>query len=74
MFQKILKDFNKFEKIFDSAQSWSMFKKGNEYSITYHSPVVEKPFWIAMINNDFTKIVVYCGDEFIQKKDNKTML
>jgi hypothetical protein len=58
-------------KIFDSRQSWAMFREGDDYCMTYHPPDFEKPFWLSRISNSFNKVAVYCGEELIRRRDGR---
>jgi len=55
----------KMERIFDSGQSWSMFRDGDDHFIVHNPP--SRPgriAWVARCNPDFSRITVYCGEAF----------
>ena len=62
------------KKIFDSEQSWSMFRQENNYFITLQPQFSAHPFWVARMNQNATEINVYCGDEIIHTKNNKIFI
>jgi hypothetical protein len=49
-------------EIFEDCGSWSMFKKGNEYSLVLNPSLAGGPECIARFNPCFEKVTVYCGD------------
>lgn len=62
-------------KICDTGQSWTMFMNNDEYFLTLSPPALEnKPVWLARFNRDFKKATIYCGDMFLHKIDNRTIL
>lgn len=50
-----------FQKIFDSEQSWSMFRDGTDYWIVLQPPAFQRPVWKVRFQMDMTDINVYCG-------------
>lgn len=67
-------DISACEKIFESNQSWSMSKGNNHYYMQQTLPDLQKPFWIAEINNDFSKIKVYCDEELMHRNNKKNVV
>jgi hypothetical protein len=49
-------------EIFEDCGSWSMFKKGIEYSLVLNPSLQDGPECIARFNPRFEKVTVYCGD------------
>lgn len=46
--------------LFDSNESWTMFRRGNLYSLDFHPPEFSRPFWRAVMKQSFTEVTVYC--------------
>ncbi len=69
-----LPDTRKLTKIFDSGQSWLMFREGDDYWIILHPPSHEKPFWAARFNRDVKEVTVYCGARFFQERERETII
>ena len=67
-------DTGKMTKIFDSGQSWSMFRDEDVYWAVLHPPAREKPFWAARFNRDVKEVTVYCSARFIQEREGKTII
>jgi hypothetical protein len=61
-------------KIFDSGQTWSMFRDGDEYCIIFHPPASKHPLWMAKTDPDFKKITVHCSEQITTKRKQKTIL
>ncbi len=59
-------------KIFDSEQSWSMYRDGNSYCLRLYAHNRDKSMLMARMDSDFTNVHIYCGDEFIYIKDGKS--
>jgi len=49
-------------EIFEDCGSWSMLKKGIEYSLVLNPSLPDGPECIARFNTRFEKVTVYCGD------------
>jgi hypothetical protein len=62
------------EKLFDSGQSWSMFRDGAGYCLSLRPPAFEQPFWLARINRDFTQATVYCSEKLLSRRNGRTEL
>jgi hypothetical protein len=69
-----LPDTGKFTKIFDSNQSWLMFREDDIYWAVLHPPAHEKPIWAARFNRDVKEVTVYCREQYIQKRNGKTII
>jgi hypothetical protein len=69
-----LPDTGKLTKIFDSNQSWSMFREDDMYWAVLHPPNREKPFWAARFNRDVEEVTIYCGTGLIQEKERETII
>jgi hypothetical protein len=66
-------DTSEMVKILDTGQSWSMFKKNNEYFLGLISPAHKNQvIWLAHFDPDFEKITIYCGDALIDRENGKT--
>lgn len=64
----------KLTKIFDSNQSWLMYRQDDIYWAMLHPPTHEKPIWAARFNSDVKEVTVYCNKRFIQKRNGKTII
>lgn len=64
----------KMTKIFDSNQSWLMFKEGEVYYAVLHPPSHEKPLWAARFTRQVKEVTVYCSSRLIRKRDGKTVI
>ncbi|UCH92626.1 MAG: hypothetical protein JSV88_20340, partial [Candidatus Aminicenantes bacterium] len=72
-----LPDTGKLTKIFDSGQSWLMFRGGAEddmYWLALHPPAFKKPVWVAQFNRDIAEVTVYCSKKITRKKQGKIMI
>ncbi len=69
-----LLETGKLTKIFDSGQSWQMYREGDIYWAVLHPPAHEKPLWAARFNRDVKEVTVYCSRQYIQKKNGKTII
>jgi hypothetical protein len=69
-----LPNTGKLTKIFDSGQSWLMFREDDIYWAVLHPPAHEKPIWAARFNRDVKEVTVYCSEQFIQKRNGKTII
>jgi len=69
-----LPDTGKLTKIFDSNQSWLMFREGDIYWAVLHPPAHEKPIWAARFNRDVKEVTVFSSEQFIQKRNGKTII
>jgi hypothetical protein len=69
-----LPETGKLTKIFDSGQSWLMYREGDIYWAVLHPRAHEKPSWAARFNRDVKDVTVYCSRQFIQKRNGKTII
>ena len=67
-------DTENLEKLFDSGQSWSMFRDSDGYCLTLNPPAFEEPFWLARMNRDFTEVTVYCSEKLVSRRNGRTVL
>ncbi|MBW1743970.1 MAG: hypothetical protein JRJ47_11195 [Deltaproteobacteria bacterium] len=61
----------KHNKIFDSEQSWSISRTRDEYFITLHPQVFERPLWVARMKPGCEKVTIYCSKEVIKGDNGK---
>jgi len=60
-------------KIFDTDQSWTVYKDHQDYVIALNPPVLGKQaVWLASLNKSFSEIVVYCSDMLRRETDAGT--
>jgi hypothetical protein len=64
----------KLTKIFDSNQSWLMYRQDDIYWIVLHPPAHERPIWAARFNRDVKEVTVYCSERFTQERNGKTII
>ena len=61
-------------KLFDSGQSWLMYREGDVYWAVLHPPAHEKPLWAARFHRDVKEVTIFCHRQLLQKKNGKTMI
>ena len=62
------------QKIFDSGQSWSMFRDRDYYYVVFDPPVIEEPLWLAKMNRDFGEVRICCSERLVRNSHGKAML
>lgn len=68
-------DTRQMTKVFDSGQSWSMFRQRDDYFLSLNVPTANgNAIWLATFNSHCDDIVIYCSDQFVNKKDSITTL
>jgi hypothetical protein len=68
-------DTRKFEKIFTSGQSWSMFQGEDSFWLARDPRSYKNPLWIARFDKQISEeVVVYCGDDLISEKQGKPVV
>lgn len=68
-------DTSNMEKLFDSEKSWSLHTQGEEYFLGLNSPAFSnQPVWLACFDRTTDKITIYCGDLFVDRENNKTIV
>jgi len=50
-------------EIFNSGQSWSMFREGESYWIVRQPRAFDTPLWVARFDRDMAEITVLCSDK-----------
>ncbi len=67
-------DPEKYKKIFDSGQSWSMFKDNDNYFLSFN-PGKCKPFvWLLKTDRNFSRATLFCSRELISEKEGMAMI
>lgn len=67
-------DTREMTKLFDTGQSWSMFRKNDEYFMALNPTALDKKvIWLAHFKNGFDKITVYCSDLLINEDRGRTL-
>lgn len=69
-----LPDTGKLTKIFDTNQSWMMYREDDTYWAINHPPSHEKPLWAARFNRDVKEVMVNCSHRYMQKSNGKTII
>lgn len=67
-------DIENMVKIFDSGQSWTMFRDREDYVIQFKPPSFRKAMWAARFDPVATRVTVYCDRTYADYKDGKTIL
>lgn len=58
----------KFDKIFSSGDTWSLFTDDDTYLIEFKLlSLPENPLWVACFKRDVVNVTVYCGDTLITR-------
>jgi len=55
------------KKIFDSGESWSLFRSGNTYVLIFQPPVFTRPYLMAEMNHAFAQVTIYCSEHLINR-------
>ncbi|MFH2108234.1 MAG: hypothetical protein ABII93_06155 [Chrysiogenia bacterium] len=50
----------KMEKIFDTRESWSLFREKNDLRILFRSPRLAEPLWAARFDRRASRVEYYC--------------
>ena len=61
-------------KIFDSGQSWMMFRDNDDYVVTPHMPDGKEPVWIARISRNLASVTVHCSEESTRRGNGRVMV
>lgn len=61
-------------KIFDSGQSWVMFRDNGKYVIALHLPQDKQPLWVAKMSRDLASVTVHCGEKSIRRKNGQVIV
>ena len=69
-----ISDTSNLKKLFDSNQSWSMFRDENHYYVTLHPTAFKHPLWLAKMNRDFTRGTIYCSEKMVTRENNRKVL
>jgi len=60
-------------KIFDTGQSWSMFRQNDAYVLSLNAPAVNgQAIWLAVFNSQCDTISIYCSDQFTAAEGTQT--
>jgi hypothetical protein len=66
-------DTRQMTKIFDTGQSWSMFRRNDDYLLSLNFPTVNsQAIWLATFNVLCDDISIYCSDLLMNKEDSHT--
>ncbi len=66
-------DTRQMTKIFDTGQSWSMFRHHDDYFLSFNIPTANsQTIWLAAFNALCDNISIYCGDLLMNKEDGHT--
>jgi hypothetical protein len=60
--------------IFDSNESWSMYRDKENYCMCFHPATFEHPLWTAIINPQFSAATIYCSNLSLHSHRNQTMV
>ena len=73
LFQRI-PSINEKTKIFNSGQSWSMYRADGKYWIKYHPPSFEDPLWLAITDSAFSDVTIFCSRQLINPTDENALV
>lgn len=66
-------DTGQMTKIFDTGQSWSMFRQGNEYFLSLNSNTANgQALWLAAFDRHCDIITIYCNDLLVGNEEGQT--
>ncbi len=60
-------DTAKMIKIFDSVQSWALFRDGGDYLLEYKPPAFQRPLWVSRFDSGFQQATVHYGESDDQR-------
>ena len=63
-------DISRMNQIFKNTDTWSVFSNSKENFIVYEIPSFSRPVWIARVSNGCMKVIIYCGQDMIDKKQH----
>lgn len=72
-----IKDFpstDHITRIFETTESWSIFRNRDEYFWTDTSSSLDKPTCLARFHRPIEKVKVYCGKELFTEENGKKLL
>ncbi len=70
-----LPDLSGLERVFDSGQSWSLFRDSDEYLLSLCPPALgQGPVWIARFGRFPVKVTVYCGEMLISTHEGSSVI
>lgn len=61
-------------KLFNSDQSWSMFRDDDDYVLMYKASTFERPFWLAKMNRRLTRATIFIDEALISEIDGRATL
>lgn len=56
-------------KLFESGESWSLYKKKDDYYIIYFPPAFKEPLLVAEAKDEFSKVRISCSGEYLERRD-----
>ena len=67
-------DFRGMKKLFDSDESWSIYKEGEDFCMVLNPPSLENPIWLTRISHDFKEVTMYFNEKFTCRKNGSVIL
>lgn len=67
-------DFRGMKKLFDSEESWSLYKDGEDFCMVLNPPSLGDQIWLARISNDFKEVSISCNERFADRKNGSVVL
>jgi len=61
-------------RIFDSGQSWCVFRGPEEYYVGLDSPMTEQLLWLARISHGFSRVTVHCSQEYGTRRNGRIVI
>ncbi len=68
--EKVMPETEGHKLVFESGQSWSLYRSDDFYSIVLAPPDCLQPLWLARVNKEFTRVTVYLSDQLITKENH----
>ena len=70
----VIPDFRGIKKLFDSDESWSIYKEEEDFCMVLHPPSLENPIWITRISHDFKEVTMCFNEKFTDRKNGAVIL
>lgn len=69
----MMPDTGRMLKIFDTGQTWSIYRQDNNYIVSFSFPTTQgKPLWIAVFDINCNNISLYCSDLLMNNINGRT--
>lgn len=58
-------DIKNLRDCFETGQSWSLFRAGNDYLLKFHRGGSSEPYMTASVSHDISRVELFCSSDFI---------